>query len=133
MLCKSVCFLLLSTLNTTFSLFTLSVPPNIRAGPRAMKVQVGHAIDLPCVAQGAPEPSVSWLKDGATLLDGSHYRISDGALTLNQVGLTDEGVYTCVASNIAGQDEAIIQLHVQGQKDIGNYCCDYSYLALSEL
>jgi len=98
-----------------------------------MKVLVGHAIDLPCVAQGVPEPSVSWLKDGATLLDGSHYRISDGALTLNQVGLIDEGVYTCVASSIAGQDEAIIQLHVQGQKDIGNYCCDYSYLALSEL
>ncbi|ROL43461.1 Hemicentin-1, partial [Anabarilius grahami] len=89
------------------------VPPSIRAGPRAMKVQVGHAIDLPCVAQGVPEPSVSWLKDGASLLDGSQYRISDGALTLNQVGLMDEGIYTCVASNIAGQDEATIQLHVQ--------------------
>uniref|UniRef100_A0A8C1I841 Cell adhesion molecule-related/down-regulated by oncogenes n=1 Tax=Cyprinus carpio TaxID=7962 RepID=A0A8C1I841_CYPCA len=89
------------------------VPPSIHASPRAMKVQVGHAIDLPCVAQGVPEPSVSWLKDGSTLLDGSQYKISDEALTLNQVGLMDEGVYTCVASNIAGQDEATIQLHVQ--------------------
>uniref|UniRef100_A0A8C1I856 Hemicentin 1 n=1 Tax=Cyprinus carpio TaxID=7962 RepID=A0A8C1I856_CYPCA len=88
------------------------VPPSIHASPRAMKVQVGHAIDLPCVAQGVPEPSVSWLKDGSTLLDGSQYKISDEALTLNQVGLMDEGVYTCVASNIAGQDEATIQLHV---------------------
>uniref|UniRef100_A0A8C1K3P7 Hemicentin-1 n=1 Tax=Cyprinus carpio TaxID=7962 RepID=A0A8C1K3P7_CYPCA len=73
---------------------------------------VGHAIDLPCVAQGVPEPSVSWLKDGSVLLDGSQYKISDEALTLNQVGLMDEGVYTCMASNIAGQDEATIQLHV---------------------
>ncbi|KTF76822.1 hypothetical protein cypCar_00021533 [Cyprinus carpio] len=89
------------------------VPPSIHASPRAMKVQVGHAIDLPCVAQGVPEPSVSWLKDGSTLLDGSQYKISGEALTLNQVGLMDEGVYTCVASNIAGQDEATIQLHVQ--------------------
>lgn len=98
-----------------------------------MKVQVGHAIDLPCVAQGVPEPSVSWLKDGSSLLDGSQYRISDGALTLNQVGLMDEGIYTCVASNIAGQDEATIQLHVQGQTAVSIYSCDYSYSALSEL
>uniref|UniRef100_A0A673IBQ3 Hemicentin-1 n=1 Tax=Sinocyclocheilus rhinocerous TaxID=307959 RepID=A0A673IBQ3_9TELE len=89
------------------------VPPSIRAGPRGMKVQVGHDIDLPCVTQGVPEPSVSWLKDGSALLDGSQYKISAEALTLNQVGLMDEGVYTCVASNIAGQDEATIQLHVQ--------------------
>ncbi|XP_050994845.1 LOW QUALITY PROTEIN: hemicentin-1 [Labeo rohita] len=96
-------------------MITLSVlvPPSIRAGPRAMKVQVGHAIDLPCVAQGVPDPSVSWLKDGTALLDGSQYKISDEGLTLNQVGLMDEGVYTCMASNIAGQDEAIIQLYVQ--------------------
>lgn len=92
-----------------------------------MKVQVGHAIDLPCVTQGVPKPSVSWLKDGSALLDGSQYRISDEALTLNQVGLIDEGVYTCVASNIAGRDEATIQLHVQGQMDAGIYNCDYSY------
>lgn len=111
----------------SFLFFALSVPPSIRAGPRAMKVQVGHAIDLPCVAQGVPEPSVSWLKDGSALLDGSQYKISDEALTLNQVGLIDEGVYTCVASNIAGQYEATIQLHVQGQMDAGIYNCDYSY------
>ncbi|XP_051581270.1 hemicentin-1-like isoform X1 [Myxocyprinus asiaticus] len=89
------------------------VPPSIRAGPRAMKVKVGHAIDLPCVAQGVPEPSVSWLKDGTALLDGSQYRISDGTLTMSQVGLIDEGVYICMASNIAGKDEANIQLQVQ--------------------
>ncbi len=118
-----------SSLSSHYSLLfsALLVPPSIRAGPRAMKVQVGHAIDLPCVAQGVPKPSVSWLKDGSALLDGSRYRISDEALTLNQVGLIDEGVYTCMASNIAGQDEANIQLHVQGQMDAGIYNCDYSY------
>lgn len=127
-----MCFILHSTPNSTFTVFALSVPPSIRAGPRAMKVQVGHAIDLPCIAQGVPEPSLSWLKDGATLLDGSQHRISDRALTLNQVGLMDEGVYTCVASNIAGQDEAIIQLHVQGYTAVSIYSCDYSYSALRE-
>ncbi|KAI7799480.1 hemicentin-1 isoform X1 [Triplophysa rosa] len=89
------------------------VPPSIRAGPRTIKVQVGHPIELPCIAHGVPEPSISWLKDGAALLDGSDYRISDGSLILSQVGLIDEGTYTCVASNIAGQDETNIQLQVQ--------------------
>lgn len=112
------------TLCYCFLFFGLSVPPSIRAGPRAMKVQVGHAIDLPCVAQGVPDPSVSWLKDGTALLDGSQYKISDEGLTLNQVGLMDEGVYTCMASNIAGQDEAIIQLYVQGQTHVNIYICD---------
>lgn len=94
-----------------------SVPPSILAGPRVMKVQVEHSIDLPCVAQGIPQPTVSWLKDSTALVpDGAHYRLStDGTLTIRKVALPDEGVYACVASNIAGQDEASIQLQVQGE------------------
>ncbi|XP_049335709.1 hemicentin-1 isoform X1 [Astyanax mexicanus] len=91
------------------------VPPSILAGPRVMKVQVEHSVDLPCVAQGVPEPSVSWQKDGTTIVpDGTRYRFSpDGTLTIQKVTLTNEGVYTCTASNIAGQDKANIQLIVQ--------------------
>ncbi|XP_053542916.1 hemicentin-1 isoform X1 [Ictalurus punctatus] len=91
------------------------VPPHIRPGPRVMKVQVGHSIDLTCVAQGVPEPAVSWKKDSMALVaDGAHYSLSpDGTLSVRQVALTDEGVYTCAASNVVGQDEASIQLQVQ--------------------
>lgn len=82
-----------------------------------MKVQVEHSIDLPCVAQGLPQPSVSWKKDSTALVaDGAHYSLSpDGTLTVRQVALNDEGVYTCVASNVVGQDEANVQLQVQGE------------------
>ncbi|KAI5614770.1 hemicentin-1 isoform X1 [Silurus asotus] len=91
------------------------VPPHILLGPRVMKVQVAHSIDLPCVAQGVPQPSVSWKKNGTALVaDGTRYSLSsDGTLTVRQVALSDEGVYTCVASNLVGQDEAGIQLQVQ--------------------
>ncbi|XP_076872442.1 hemicentin-1 isoform X2 [Brachyhypopomus gauderio] len=91
------------------------VPPSILAGPRVIKVQVEHSVDLPCVAQGVPQPSVSWLKDtAAQVADGTHYMLSlDGTLSVRKVALADEGVYTCVASNVAGQDEASIDLQVQ--------------------
>ncbi|XP_066533975.1 hemicentin-1 [Hoplias malabaricus] len=94
---------------------SILVPPTILAGPRVMKVQAEHSLDLPCVAQGVPQPSLTWLKDGTSLLlDEARYSVStDGTLTVQQVALTDEGVYTCVASNIAGQDEASIMLQVQ--------------------
>ncbi|KAJ3600174.1 hypothetical protein NHX12_034124, partial [Muraenolepis orangiensis] len=84
------------------------VPPRIQPGPRVMKVQVGHPVELPCVARGDPEPQVTWTKDGERYLAAA-----DGSLALSSVGLGDEGSYTCVASNTAGTDEARVQLMVQ--------------------
>ncbi|KAM4629779.1 hemicentin-1 [Polymixia lowei] len=84
------------------------VPPSIQAGPRVMKVQVGHPVELPCVARGVPEPTLTWMKDGK-----QHPMSPDGSLVLSRVGLDDEGTYTCVASNSAGRDEAQVRLLVQ--------------------
>ncbi|XP_053178575.1 hemicentin-1 [Scomber japonicus] len=84
------------------------VPPSIQAGPRVMKVQVGHHVELPCVVRGVPEPSITWTKDG------KRYPVSsDGSLAFSHVQLEDGGTYTCTATNTAGRDEARIQLQVQ--------------------
>jgi hemicentin len=81
-----------------------------------MKIQVGQRVDIPCNAQGSPPPVVTWLKSGRTvLIDGvQHISSSDGTLSINRAVLSDAGVYTCVATNIAGSDETEIMLHVQG-------------------
>ncbi|MBN3312119.1 HMCN1 protein, partial [Atractosteus spatula] len=94
---------------------SVNVPPRIQAGPRVMKVQVGHTIDIPCIAQGLPKPLIRWLKDGSALqLEGTQYSSSpEGTLTISGVSLANDGIYTCVASSVAGQDEAEIQLQVQ--------------------
>ncbi|EFB29465.1 hypothetical protein PANDA_009711 [Ailuropoda melanoleuca] len=91
------------------------VPPKIQRGPKLMKVQVGQRVDIPCNAQGTPLPVITWLKGGsAMLVDGvQHVSNSDGMLSVEQAMLSDSGIYTCVATNIAGSDETEITLHVQ--------------------
>ncbi|XP_061739556.1 hemicentin-1 [Nerophis ophidion] len=84
------------------------VPPSIQAGPKVVKVQMGHPVELLCIVHGLPKPSLAWTKDDR------RFPVSpDGSLILGQVGLGDEGIYTCTASNIAGKDEAQVQLLVQ--------------------
>nr|XP_061790885.1 hemicentin-1-like [Nerophis lumbriciformis] len=81
------------------------VPPSIQAGPKVIKVQMGYPVELLCVVQGVPKPTLSWTKDG------KKYPMSPaGSLILGPVGLDDEGTYTCTAVNIAGSDEAQVQL-----------------------
>jgi hypothetical protein len=49
------------------------------------------------------------------LLDGvQHFSSSDGTLSINWAVLSAAGIYTCVATNIAGIDKTEIKLHVQG-------------------
>ncbi|KAG8517174.1 Hemicentin-1 [Galemys pyrenaicus] len=91
------------------------VPPKIQRGPKLLKVQVGQKVDIPCSAQGTPTPVVTWLKGGsAVLLDGvQHTSNPDGTLHINHALLSDAGIYTCVATNLAGSEETDITLQVQ--------------------
>uniref|UniRef100_A0A674IMN9 Hemicentin-1 n=1 Tax=Terrapene triunguis TaxID=2587831 RepID=A0A674IMN9_9SAUR len=91
------------------------VPPKIQRGPRVMKVQVGHRVDIPCNAQGIPPPTVTWFKGRNTMLiDGGQYISNpDGTLSISKVQLSDSGIYKCVASNIVGSDELEITIQVQ--------------------
>ncbi|KAM4861104.1 hemicentin-1 [Thomomys bottae] len=94
---------------------SVHVPPKIQHGPKYIKIQVGQRVDMPCNAQGSPSPVITWLKGGRTVLvDGEqHLSNPDGTLSISHVLLSDAGVYTCAATNIAGRDEAEIMLHVQ--------------------
>ncbi|XP_023195302.1 hemicentin-1 [Xiphophorus maculatus] len=95
--------------NVTLSIeLSVLVPPKIQPGPRVVKIQVGHQVELACAVVGVPEPTVSWTKDNRNF-PVSH----DGTLILRDVKLDDEGIYTCTATSTAGQDQAQVKLQVQ--------------------
>lgn len=48
-----------------------SVPPSIREEEREQSVVEHTSVQLPCVAEGVPQPSLMWEKDGTALGDSS--------------------------------------------------------------
>ncbi|XP_026558988.1 hemicentin-1 [Pseudonaja textilis] len=97
------------------------VPPKIQHGPRVIKAKAGNRVDIYCSAQGIPSPRITWLKDQQPLLIYNEQYASslDGKLSIIKVVLSDAGIYKCVASNIAGHDEAEIMIQVQEPPTVG--------------
>ncbi|KAK3531873.1 hypothetical protein QTP70_033954, partial [Hemibagrus guttatus] len=80
-------------------------PPIIRQGPANQTLGVDSVALLKCQASGEPVPTISWLKDGVSLL-GKDPRMSLqelGSLQIKNIRLSDSGIYTCVAASSSGE------------------------------
>ncbi|XP_037653920.1 hemicentin-2 [Choloepus didactylus] len=86
----------------------VQAPPQVQPGPRLLKVLAGEALDLNCVAEGNPEPTLSWSKDGAALQGGG----PEGSVHFAAIRASDAGTYLCEASNSAGVDAWELELRV---------------------
>ncbi|KAM8853187.1 immunoglobulin superfamily member 10 [Synchiropus picturatus] len=90
------------------------------------QVTYGNDLKVDCKASGAPKPEISWgLPDGTVVnkalqedasAGGARHRrytlFDNGTLYLNQVGLSEEGDYTCFAENQVGKDEMHVHITV---------------------
>ncbi|XP_035116320.2 hemicentin-2 isoform X8 [Callithrix jacchus] len=83
----------------------VQVPPQVQPGPRVLKVLVGEALDLNCVAEGNPEPQLSWSKDGVALGP-------EGSIHFTAIRISDAGRYHCEASNSVGVGAWDVELKV---------------------
>uniref|UniRef100_A0A4W4FSF9 Ig-like domain-containing protein n=1 Tax=Electrophorus electricus TaxID=8005 RepID=A0A4W4FSF9_ELEEL len=91
----------------------------------AQKTEViyGGRLQLDCVASGDPEPRVIWRTPSKKLVD-AHYSsrsrryvvFDNGTLFLNEVGMREQGNYTCYAENQIGKDE--MKVHVKVVSDV---------------
>ena len=65
------------------------VPPSIQVSDRVAVVTERGTAELPCVADGFPQPRISWIKDGRLSLDSggdSRYQLHpSGSLTITDV------------------------------------------------
>ncbi|XP_042656115.1 neurofascin isoform X11 [Tyto alba] len=94
----------------------LDVPPRILA-PRNQLIRViqNNRTQLDCPFFGSPIPTLRWFKNGqGNTLDGGNYKAHEnGSLEMNMARKEDQGIYTCVATNILGKAEAQVRLEVK--------------------
>uniref|UniRef100_A0A8C6FZA9 Neural cell adhesion molecule 1 n=1 Tax=Moschus moschiferus TaxID=68415 RepID=A0A8C6FZA9_MOSMO len=96
----------------------VNVPPTVQARQSIVNAtaNLGQSVTLVCNAEGFPEPTMSWTKDGEQIEneEDEKYLFSDDSseLTIRRVDKNDEAEYICIAENKAGEQDASIHLKV---------------------
>ncbi|XP_077587554.1 peroxidasin [Stigmatopora nigra] len=81
------------------------VTPFFTNAPSDTTVESGQDVQIPCSAQGHPQPVLTWNKDGLQVTESGKFHISpDGYLEVKDVGTADGGRYECVARNAIGYE-----------------------------
>ena len=75
----------------------IPIPPVIIMGPTNKFVDLFVNIELLCISNGHPPPSIDWFKDDELLQDRHMQR-----LLIQAVDFRNRGFYHCVASNSVG-------------------------------
>ncbi|XP_030250357.1 neural cell adhesion molecule 1b isoform X15 [Sparus aurata] len=94
----------------------VNVLPTIRVWQSEVNAtaDVGQPAMLTCAVDGYPEPMVTWTRNEVVLEAGEKYSFNeDGSeMTIMEVAKLDEGEYTCIAKNKAGESDQELSLKV---------------------
>nr|ALR85659.1 neural cell adhesion molecule 1 isoform 140b [Oncorhynchus mykiss] len=100
----------------------VNVLPSIRTRQSEMNAtaDVNQSVMLACDADGFPEPTVTWARNNIVLESDDKYGLNNDGLELiiKDVKKVDEGDYTCIARNKAGEKEEEVSLNVFVQPKI---------------
>merc|ERR1712106_902243 len=85
--------------------------PRIRLDPSgSIKLVEGSPLVIKCLATGDPQPVVSWKRMGRAFTE---LNTVSPTLEIGRLTKQDEGTYSCVATNDAGQTEERLQVIVE--------------------
>ncbi|XP_017889172.1 tyrosine-protein kinase-like otk [Ceratina calcarata] len=93
---------------------TLTVEEKLKFSPQPVdkRLELGSTAKVPCKSQGATNPTVKWIKEGAGEEFPKHVQDINGTLHFNGVLEEDKGRYTCIASNAQGSINHTINIDV---------------------
>ena len=101
----------------TVATLTINKVPEITVTPQgSVTINIGSQLSMRCDATGDPAPTVSWNKIGSST---KTLGINSPVLQINRVTKQDEGTYSCLATNIAGEREERVQVIVNEDFDGG--------------
>ncbi|XP_004642396.2 peroxidasin homolog [Octodon degus] len=80
--------------------------PRITSEPQDADVTSGNTVYFTCRAEGNPKPEIIWLRNNNELSMKADSRLNlldDGTLMIQNTQETDQGIYQCMAKNVAGE------------------------------
>ncbi|XP_072808790.1 palladin isoform X2 [Vicugna pacos] len=95
--------------------------PHFLQAPGDLTVQEGRLCRMDCKVSGLPTPDLTWQLDGRPVRPDSAHRMlvrENGvhSLVIEPVTARDAGIYTCVATNRAGQNAFSLELVVAAKE-----------------
>ncbi|XP_066264078.1 hemicentin-1-like isoform X10 [Branchiostoma lanceolatum] len=92
-------------------------PPEFKSELNNIVCKEDEEVVFSCTVHGAPDPEITWYKDGKSIKPSKYFQMSyDGEtaeLTLDGAFPEDSGVYTCTARNPAGDVSKSAKLTVE--------------------
>lgn len=97
-----------------------AVPPSFTRALKKVDARIGSNVTLDCRVAGSQPLVISWYKDNKEIHSADKYQVdfseSTASVTVTGLEKSDGGVYTCRASNDAGEKETSGTLSIKGQR-----------------
>ena len=79
--------------------------------PQEVTPKYGSTVRLPCVAESELSTTISWLKNGVSVLSANTHVLQSGTLVIENIKKSNEGSYACRATNTLATIEAKVKIN----------------------